>query len=660
VIAIWMLYCLGIGLAFVIVGHALERALHFAGRATRWAWLVALVGSYLIPVVAWLRPEAFATFAVPLSMTRQSSPDAALLTTPTISTILHQPPSPSFSLTDLDAPLRLGWGLASLAMLVTLGVAATRLIRLRRHWRRTALDGRQVFVSRDIGPAVVGVWRPRVVLPEWALALPAGERELMLAHEEEHVRAGDPVLLAAALVAWLVAPWNPALWWQWRRLRLAVEMDCDARVLAQGRSAPAYAELLLEVGGRRTGSLVGAAAFGEPVSFLESRIRRIIGRLPRRRWAWVIGALVVAAGAVVAACETPRPVDPQRGYTEPPASETGITGVVSAVMEPAGDYQAPALLSGPTLSLPDLLRAAGIEGRVLVQVRINADGRVQPGSVMVLQSPHPALAEAAKNAVSRSLFRPARAHGQAVAALVHLVYDFVGASSTAERARQLTDRLAVGEAERLRPWVETNARRMFPSILEPNGPPMNAFLIHDSRLHVYRGSLTTLDYLGPEGNRPDNEIELAELQRALPSFRPGHDGWGVVDPRGLRGLVRDNVRVIRINHDPETQDTAAWSNGLSMQEMNRRAEQLRRLARQYHPEMMGRSGSPSAIALVLNSHEQVVAHAASADEPVGRVSCIDALTRLVPQYKNAQWSHTGCAIEEQSNLIVYWGELLKP
>ena len=27
-------------------------------------------------------------------------------------------------------------------------------------------------------------------------------------------------------------PWNLALWWQLRRLRLAVEMDCDNRVVA--------------------------------------------------------------------------------------------------------------------------------------------------------------------------------------------------------------------------------------------------------------------------------------------------------------------------------------------------------------------------------------------------------------------------------------------
>ncbi|HEY3220858.1 MAG TPA: TonB family protein [Gemmatimonadales bacterium] len=476
-IAVWMLYCVGIGLAFVVVGHALERALHFAGRPTRWAWVIALAGSYLVPIAAWVRPEAFATFAVPIPVVAESGPS---LPTSATSTNLDRPPPSAFSLADLDLPLRWGWGIASLAMVVAMVVATTRLIKLRRHWRRTALDGRQVFVSRDIGPAVVGVWRPRVVLPEWALALPAGERELMLAHEEQHVRAGDPALLAAGFVAWLVAPWHPALWWQWRRLRLAVEMDCDARVLAAGRSAPAYGELLLRVGERRSVQVRGVAAFGEPASFLESRIRRMLAHVPRWRWAGVAIAVSVALGAIVGACEAPRPADPvgvspsnqpivyidgMRAGGNPlsdispadidrleilkgsaastlygPEAAAGVIQIFTkrgreresvepsaSVPEPNSLEQAPALLSGPDPSSPDLLRLAGIQGQVVVQAVIEATGRVRAGSVKVLASPHPALAEAAKSALSRSLFRPARAHGQAVAALTHVTYDFTTA-----------------------------------------------------------------------------------------------------------------------------------------------------------------------------------------------------------------------------------------
>src|SRR2546426_4978004 len=66
-IAAWMLYCIAIAVLFVVVGEALERALHLAGRATRWAWVVALAGSYLVPAAALLRPSAFAALPVPLA-----------------------------------------------------------------------------------------------------------------------------------------------------------------------------------------------------------------------------------------------------------------------------------------------------------------------------------------------------------------------------------------------------------------------------------------------------------------------------------------------------------------------------------------------------------------------------------------------------------------
>src|SRR5206468_8847585 len=140
------LYCVGIGLAFVVVGHALERALHFAGRPTRWAWVIAIVGSYLVPVAAWLRPEAFATFAAPIPVVLESGPS---LGTSTTSTNLDQPPPSDFSLADLDSPLRWGWGIGSVALFLIIAGGAARLIVVRRGWRAAAMDGRAVLVSTD-------------------------------------------------------------------------------------------------------------------------------------------------------------------------------------------------------------------------------------------------------------------------------------------------------------------------------------------------------------------------------------------------------------------------------------------------------------------------------------------------------------------------------
>src|SRR5262249_51178877 len=157
-------------------------------------------------------------------------------------------------------------------VLFAFGIASARLGRLQRQWRRVTVEGRDVLIAETVGPAVVGLWRPRVVIPSWALALTDDEKCLMLSHEEEHVRSRDPWLLAGAMAALITAPWNPALWWLVRRLRHAVEMDCDSRVVRAGHGPLAYGELLLRVGESRARLPIAALALGEPRSLLELRI----------------------------------------------------------------------------------------------------------------------------------------------------------------------------------------------------------------------------------------------------------------------------------------------------------------------------------------------------------------------------------------------------
>src|SRR2546427_7287269 len=103
-IAAWMLYCIAIAVLFVVVGEALERALHLAGRATHWAWVVALTGSYLVPAAAWLRPSAFGALPVPLAV-----PVAPPVTVgpidPREGSGALPAPVRAFSLGDLDATL---------------------------------------------------------------------------------------------------------------------------------------------------------------------------------------------------------------------------------------------------------------------------------------------------------------------------------------------------------------------------------------------------------------------------------------------------------------------------------------------------------------------------------------------------------------------------
>jgi hypothetical protein len=162
------------------------------------------------------------------------------------------------------------------------------------------LDGRDVLVSEQIGPAIVGVVKPEIVIPRWALGLPAQDRELVLRHEEEHRRAGDLRVVVGSLVVLALLPWNVPLWWQVRRLRLAVELDCDRRVLAGAHQLRRYASLLVEMGRRRTISRLAALALAYPAPFLERRILSMTARVrptPARTAAFAIVASLLALAA---------------------------------------------------------------------------------------------------------------------------------------------------------------------------------------------------------------------------------------------------------------------------------------------------------------------------------------------------------------------------
>jgi len=86
--------------------------------------------------------------------------------------------------------------------------------------------------------------------------------------------------------------------------------------------------------------------------------------------------------------------------------------------------EVPEVLSGPQLQYPDLLREAGIQGRVLVQAIIDTTGRAEPQSIDVIQSPNPGFDQSARDYMLGAVFRPARVHGRAVRVLLNLPIDF--------------------------------------------------------------------------------------------------------------------------------------------------------------------------------------------------------------------------------------------
>ena len=326
-IATWMLYCalcaLGLSLAAVLA----ERVLLAARGPVRFVWVCAVALSVIVPIAAYrFAPRAAPQIATPVAdVAPDSIVDATVSSgaTAPLSRPAEHAATRSWrtAVAAADAPLSVAWVTLSAVLFAHFVCGVVALAWMRRWWRRDTVLGVDVLVSEATGPALVGAVSPAIVVPEWTLSMDAGHVALMLRHEEEHRRAHDGQLLTAAQLALIVMPWNPALWWQLLRLRVAVELDCDARVLRDA-DARSYGDLLLEVARpRRRLMLLGATAFAERASQLERRIRAI----GMRRGVSARGVRAFAASIGVAAVSlawvAPRPaVPPLPTHAAPAAS----------------------------------------------------------------------------------------------------------------------------------------------------------------------------------------------------------------------------------------------------------------------------------------------------------------------------------------------------
>lgn len=373
---------------------------------TRWIWLLAMAAVPALLLAPLVVPESF-------------GPLAGIGGSVLAGTVVE---IPGLLVTEGGAgdvwtgPVLMVWAVMSAVLALVLLRTHLVLNRRRASWSPTDVQGREVYVSEDQGPAVAGVLRPWIVLPAWVLDLTDGEVDLVVTHEDEHVAGRDTLLLATALAFLVATPWNPVAWWQLRRLRMAVEVDCDRRVLRSRPDAEAYGSILIAVAARTTGPSLGLAAFTERSTNLKRRILTMTER--RTPLTSLRSALFILLASVLAvqACgvDSPVTIDDTAATVVLPEGEGEPT--------PAGELRArptftpftvaPSILNRDEVvaamvrEYPPLLRDAGIGGTVRVYFFINEDGRVE--QVRIDQSSgHPAIDDAAMNVAGAYEFSPA-------------------------------------------------------------------------------------------------------------------------------------------------------------------------------------------------------------------------------------------------------------
>ncbi|WP_271007537.1 M56 family metallopeptidase [Paucibacter sp. B51] len=141
--------------------------------------------------------------------------------------------------------LLLAWAVGVLGLGLWAGVQ-------HRVYRRRLRPGPGLWwAPAGSSPALLGCWRPRLVLPQdFVQRFSAEERELVLAHEQGHAARHDNALRALAWALAALQWFNPLVWLALPRLRQDQELACDAQVLARRPEAwPVYAQALLKAQG---------------------------------------------------------------------------------------------------------------------------------------------------------------------------------------------------------------------------------------------------------------------------------------------------------------------------------------------------------------------------------------------------------------------------
>ena len=262
-------------------------------------------------------------------------------------------------------------------------------------------------------PALVGAWRPRIVLPaDFERRYDSAERALILAHERAHCTRGDAQANALAAALRCLYWFNPLMHIAASRFRFDQELACDATVITQFPEARRpYADAMLKTQLADLGLPVGC--HWQSSHPLKERIAMLKKPLPGRARAalglGLVAALIMGGSYVAWAAQPAAPAKSAQTAPSTPVLPAATTSTASNVTSVG--YQRMTRIEYPQSAI-----VANAEGVVYVDVHIGADGKVADAKVnSVMPVARTDLADAAVAAVKTWNFNPRIVDGNAVA-----------------------------------------------------------------------------------------------------------------------------------------------------------------------------------------------------------------------------------------------------
>jgi beta-lactamase regulating signal transducer with metallopeptidase domain len=281
-----------------------RRAFGAAGSYRLWALVPLACLAVLLPPRTQPAPSVTPPAAPATLMT---GPAFAGLAAPATSTPPAMKPSastkvgPAPSSVPTSFWLLAVWGVGAIISLAVLAWRQRRFVATLGRLRRGE-GGLVLAEGAGVGPAVVGVLSPRVVVPaDFEARFTAEERAVVLAHERAHLARQDARTNGVVALAQCLAWFNPVVHLAARFVRLDQELACDADVVARFPGARRrYAEALLKTQISATPLPLGCYWPSRSTHPLEERIEMLKTRTPgagrRLAGAVAVGAVCLAGG----------------------------------------------------------------------------------------------------------------------------------------------------------------------------------------------------------------------------------------------------------------------------------------------------------------------------------------------------------------------------
>ncbi len=368
-------YVLQIG-ALVGIGAALPALFRLGGGRAPAArllyWQVLLVACLALP---WLRPwqsEVIAISAAPLATT-----NLTVHFTPTTAPHSAFPPLAVMAL----------WLLAAGAAvrMIWLALGLLKLARHRRHghalqmppeWTGIVGDTTLLVSDEVAGPVTFGLIRPVVLLPAGFPSMPEAMREAILYHELLHVERRDWLFTLGEEIIRAVFWFHPAIWWVLGEIQLAREQTVDQAVIDVTQARDPYVDTLLAMAGVGLDGRMPELDLAPAPLFLRRRHlkQRVMGLVQEARMSKtrMMVAQVVTLTAMAAACWFITGAIPLRAQAQIVQDGPGVTVNLNGSQ----------LMHRSSLSYPAAAAVKGVEGTVVVQVRLDTNGEVIDDAVL--------------------------------------------------------------------------------------------------------------------------------------------------------------------------------------------------------------------------------------------------------------------------------------